>query len=175
METSGEEPSEIQRGVSGHVDGRALGPTIDRLIASTTGDVALEDALELVIQSSHELFALAGTGLMIFDDLDVLGYVAAGDARAHLLEKVQEQAAQGPCVDAAVYGHIVESEDASGDERWPELARGLRGQGVRGVLGVPVRLSATVVGSLNVYSEDQHAWDVSRRGSHAELRIATAQ
>ena len=102
---------------------------------------------------------------MIFDDLDVLRYVAASDERARVLEEVQEHVAQGPCVDAAIYGRIVESADVASDERWPELARGMKGQGVGGVLGVPIRLSAATVGSLNVYADCRHVWDESDRAA----------
>lgn len=157
--------SGIGHGTLGHVDGRALEQAINRLSASTTDGVGLEEALELVVRSSHELFSLAGTGVMIFDDLVVLRYVAASDERAAILEKVQEQTAQGPCVDAAVYGTIVESADVASDERWPELARGIKGQGVRGVLGIPIRLSGGTVGSLNVYSDSRYGWDASDRAA----------
>src|SRR5205814_4588825 len=111
-----------------------------------TGDVDIENALAAVIQSSHEVFGLAGTGVMIFDELDVLRYVAASDERARVLEKAQEQTGEGPCVDAAVYARVVESVDVSADERWPELARKLHGQRVRAVLGVPIRVHARTVG-----------------------------
>ena len=150
-------------GSSVHVNGQALAQAISRLSASTTEGVRLEDALELFVQSSHALFRLAGTGVMIFDELDVLRYVASNDERARVLEEVQERAAQGPCVDTAVYGRIVESADITSDARWPELAVAMKGQGVRGVLGVPIRLSGTTVGSLNVYCESRHAWDASDR------------
>jgi GAF domain-containing protein len=162
---NGDPPSGSEHGNSGHVDGQALEATISRLSTLTTDGVGLKEALELVVQSSHELFRLAGTGVMIFDDLDVLRYVAASDERARVLEEVQEHAAEGPCVDAAVYGTIVETADIASDERWPELARGMKGQGVGGVLGVPIRLSAATVGSLNVYAESRHAWDASERAA----------
>ena len=132
-----------------------LEAAIDRLGASTADrwGIELEDALELVVQSSHELFKVAGSGVMIFDDLDVLRYVAASDRRARVLEKLQEQTAEGPCVDAAVYATIVESADVLSDTRWPELSIRLTGQGVSGVLGVPLRINGATVGSLNVYTE----------------------
>jgi hypothetical protein len=162
---SGEQPSHSEQGPVDHVSGQMLEAAIDRLGASTADrwGIELEDALELVVQSSHDLFKLAGSGVMIFDDLDVLRYVAASDQRARVLEKLQEQTAEGPCVDAAVYGTIVESVDVVSDPRWPELATRLTGQGVSGVLGVPLRINGATVGSLNVYTETRHAWDVSER------------
>ena len=163
MAESGEQSSNMEREPLDHVSGQMLEAAIDRLGAATADNIGLEDALELVVQSSHALFNLAGAGVMIFDDLDVLRYVAASDKRARVLEKAQEQTAQGPCVDAAVYGVIVESADVVTDPRWPELATRLDGQGVNGVLGVPLRITSAVVGSLNVYAESRHVWDGSER------------
>src|SRR5439155_11234281 len=108
---SNEGPSASERGPSSHVDAEALRLAIDRLVALATGDVDIENALAAVIQSSHEVFGLAGTGVMIFDELDVLRYVAASDERARGLEKAQEQTGEGPCVDAAVYARVGESVD----------------------------------------------------------------
>jgi GAF domain-containing protein len=159
----GEQPSNIEPEPLDHVSGELLEAAIDRLGASTADNVGLEDALALVVQSSHELFNLAGSGVMVFDDLDVLRYVAASDKRARVLEKAQEQTAEGPCVDAAVYGVVVESADVVSDLRWPELAARLKGEGVSGVLGVPLRITGVTVGSLNVYAESRHAWDGSER------------
>lgn len=165
MVESGGQPFGVEPGSSGHVDGQVLEQTITRLSASMTDGLGLEDALGLVVQSSHELFKLAGAGVMTFDDLEVLRYVAASDARARVLEEVQEHAGEGPCVDAAVYGVIVESPDVTSDERWPELAGGMKDRGVRGVLGVPIRLSGGTVGSLNVYAESRYVWDASDRAA----------
>jgi transcriptional regulator with GAF, ATPase, and Fis domain len=165
MAESGEQPSNVEREPLDHVSGQMLEAAIDRLGAATADNIALEDALELVVQSSHELFNLAGCGVMIFDDLHVLRYVAASDQRTGVLEKAQEQTAEGPCVDAAVYGIIVESSEVVSDSRWPELASRLQGQGVSGVLGVPLRITDATVGSLNVYAEGRHVWDNSERAA----------
>ncbi len=148
---------------SGHVRAGVLQQAIDRLTGSAIADLPVDDALQLIIESSHAVFGLAGTGLMLLDDLDVLRYVASSDERARVLETVQEQTGEGPCVDSAVYARIVETEDATVDSRWPKLARALTGCGVSGVLGVPIRLNARTVGSLNAYSEKAHAWDESDR------------
>ena len=148
---------------SDHVNGQRLEDAIKRLGAETADGLGLDDALELVVRSSHEVFQLAGAGVMIFDDLDVLRYVAASDERARVLEDVQEQTAEGPCVDAAVYGTTVESTDVASDTRWPEMATRMRGRGVSGVLGVPLRTTGATVGSLNVYTDSRHEWDASER------------
>jgi GAF domain-containing protein len=150
---------------SDHVNGQLLEEAINRLGAETAEGVGLEDALELVVRSSHDVFRLAGAGVMIFDDLDVLRYVAATDERARILEEVQEQTAEGPCVDAAVYGTTVESTDVVSDTRWPALATRMSGRGVSGVLGVPLRISGAKVGSLNVYTDSRHEWDASERAA----------
>ena len=53
MAESGEQPSNIEREPLDHVSGQMLEAAIDRLGAATADNIGLEDALELVVQSSH--------------------------------------------------------------------------------------------------------------------------
>jgi GAF domain-containing protein len=51
--------------------------------------------------------------------------------------------------------------DVTIDERWPEIHDRLTEAGVRAVLGLPIAVAHTTVGSLNVYRPEPYEWDDS--------------
>jgi GAF domain-containing protein len=66
---------------------------------------------------------------------------------------------QGPCTEAFVNNtSAVASTYVTAEERWPDLAVALRPHRVRAVLGLPVRLGAVTVGTLDVYYDRPHVW-----------------
>jgi GAF domain-containing protein len=122
---------------------------------------SLQAALAQVCDLARKVFGVDGAGMMVIDDGAVLRYVAATDDAGRALERAQEDAGEGPCVEALVHDVLVVSSDVQADERWPIVAERLRGQAVRAVLGVPSHVAGTAVGSLNVYRSHAHDWDDS--------------
>lgn len=91
----------------------------------------------------------------------MLRYAASTDAGARLLESVQETTGHGPCVQSLVDNAPVSVRDIAEDERWPDLAPVLVPSGIRSILGFPVRLAGSAIGSLNVYRATPYDWDES--------------
>jgi GAF domain-containing protein len=144
-------------------------PNIDRaVLQSALGKVAtfsptrpLEDTLGDVVDAAASVFAVSGTGLMFIDDTDALRHVASSDEASRVLEEAQEELGLGPCVDSLVLDTLIATTDIANDPRWPGLAAKVVPAGVRSVLGVPVRVGAGAVGSLDAYSDTPHDWDES--------------
>jgi GAF domain-containing protein len=139
------------------VDANALNTSL-RGIAEKRGH-PLRDSLQQVIDACVQVFAVTGSGLMIADDQSVLRYAVATDGPGRALEDIQLETGEGPCVQTFVTDDVVVTEDLAVDERWPRVAERVGPLGVRGMLGVPVRLSGIVVGSLDVYRDEPHQWD----------------
>lgn len=97
-----------------------------------------------------------------------------------MLEQTESATGQGVCTTAFVDNHVVASRDVCADERWPALATAMAGHGVHAVLGVPVRMGAIPVGTLDVYRDHPHDWDESERralgryGDIVELALTEA-
>jgi GAF domain-containing protein len=127
-------------------------------LAAKTDSVPFNDALQQAVDAAATLYPVAGSGVMLADGEHVLHYVAASDGHGRDLERIQELTGSGPCVDALVQGQIVQTTDASADERWPEIHATLRNTAVRAVLGLPIHLGGTVVGSLDVYRSTPEPW-----------------
>jgi GAF domain-containing protein len=145
--------------VTTHVDLAALGDVLGRLRSGTADGVG--PALRNVCTAAVDLFAVEGAGLLVVDDDDVLRSIAASDREASALEHAHERTGEGPCVDAITTDAVVQTGDVQRDARWPALASALRGSSIRAVLGVPVHVGGSAVGSLNVYRYDAYDWDES--------------
>ena len=122
-----------------------------------------EDTAELLQQAvtaTTELPDVSGAGLMLLDAEHALRYVAvSSDEPGRILEHSQEQAGEGPCIEALVRDQAVGTADLLADPRWPRLATLLASSPVRAVLGAPTHLGGSAVGTLNVYADHPHDWD----------------
>jgi GAF domain-containing protein len=143
------------------VDADLLDAILARVTSQGPVSATAAEGVELLIAAATEMFGVKGVGILLADEGQALRNVASTDAAAEALENAQERTGEGPCVDAYVEGRTIETADLREDRRWPELARDLADDGVRAVLGVPIRLSGSPIGTLNAYSHEPHGWDAS--------------
>lgn len=147
-----------------HIQQAALDNAVAQLrrVQSESG-VSLATAMEQLIDAVISMFGLTGAGLMLVDDDQLVRSVLATDDLGWRLDHAQEQAREGPCVEAVVYGELVATENVVTDHRWSTLGALLEDSPIRGVLGVPIRLAGATVGALNVHVDRPHTWDDSDR------------
>ena len=141
------------------IDRDALAMSVARLEGVDPVDTGLDAALELAVAETDELFEVDGAGLMLVDADGVLRSTTASDRPGGMLESLQEQFGEGPCVDAFLKDGPVLADDLGADPRWPSVGPLAAGDGVRAVLGVPIDLREGPVGTLNVYAAQPHRWD----------------
>ncbi|MEQ1787056.1 MAG: GAF and ANTAR domain-containing protein [Acidimicrobiales bacterium] len=140
----------------------------------------LRSAVQAVVDATSTVFGADGGGVMLLDDQQALHYVGATDGRAAAMEAAQEETGEGPCVDSLVNDETVSTEDLREDPRWPELRRQIGELGVRAILGVPLHVGPTAVGSLNVYRFTPGPWSpgdveaIAAFGRVVEELLATA-
>lgn len=162
------------------INPEALTSSLHRLAQRTNAPTTVLAALDDVTHACVALFGVTGSGIMIADEQNVTRYVAATDGPGRLLETLESETAQGPCTEAFVHNRVCATSDVVADARWPDLAEGLSASGVHAVLGVPVRLGAVPVGTLDVYLDQPHDWDdsvcdaLSRYGDVVETTLAAA-
>jgi len=123
----------------------------------------LRRSLEEVVGACVEVFGVTGSGLMLSDDRSVLRYAVATDGPARALEEVQLDSGDGPCVQAFVRDTLVVTADLAADERWPAVAERVGPLGIHGMIGVPVHLGGVPVGSLDVYLDRPHHWELAEQ------------
>src|SRR5580704_12774329 len=142
-----------------HIDEEALRSSLQRL-RQAAFDADVVAVLKRTANAVDEVFGYSGAGLMFITESGQLAYVAASDEGGRQLEEAQAAAGQGPCYDSYVYAREIVSNDLRADDRWPELTAQLPAQ-VRAVAGIPLLLSGSPVGTLNVYRDQPAQWDDS--------------
>jgi GAF domain-containing protein len=73
------------------------------------------------------------------------------------LDETQYERGYGPCLEAAVGGHVTEIADTRAEDRWPEYVPVLLARGALSALAAPVP-AAHLSGGLNVYARTARAF-----------------
>lgn len=115
-------------------------------------DYDVADLLHRLAGYCVTLLGAAASGLLLSDQRGSLQVVAASDERTRLLELLQLQADEGPCLEAYRTGVPVHVDDlASAAERWPVFVPEALAEGYRSVQAIPLRLRRQVIGALNLF------------------------
>ncbi|GAB3254755.1 GAF and ANTAR domain-containing protein [Nocardioides dilutus] len=95
----------------------------------------------------------SAVGLMLADHEGELRFMAASDESVEMLELLQLQTREGPCLDCYVSGEPVVDADLSGaGDRWPVFAAASLEAGYVAVHAFPMKLRDSVIGSINAFS-----------------------
>lgn len=134
------------------MDGRLV-DTFVELADTLTDDFDVIDFLHLLAARSVELLPVDAAGLLVVDNQGQLRLVASSSEQVRLLELVEHQYDEGPCLDAFRLRHAVTVADLNCDaETWPSFATTAIDQGFRAVHAFPMCLRSEVIGALNLFS-----------------------
>jgi GAF domain-containing protein len=76
-----------------------------------------------------------------------------------LLDEIQQQHQQGPCLSAAREHHVIRIDDMQLETRWPAYCRHARETPIRSVMSFQLFADHNEMGALNFYAEQPHAFD----------------
>jgi GAF domain-containing protein len=139
-----------------------------RLFVRTTSELArrllapydVAAALNELAERLTEVLALAGSGVTVADEDDVLRAVTAVPRLLAPVESYQEEHQAGPCYDAFATGRRLLVEDLSTESgRWPGYYRVAAGLGLGAVAAFPLQLGDRVFGAVNLYSAGPRRWE----------------
>jgi GAF domain-containing protein len=154
----------------------------DQLVARTVAELrAMPDAEDLmarlgrVVEATRTVVGVDGTGLTLTSEDGQPRWVAVSDAAMQLLEEVQHDFGEGPCLAAFADDRVVAVQDLRSELVWDRIAVVVRQLQVRGVLSVPVRLADQPVGTLNVYASQPRAWSPAEVQALGAFAIVTAE
>jgi diguanylate cyclase (GGDEF)-like protein len=150
----------------------------------TTVARALLDEPEMT-QSLQRLVEVAATNLgpQIYASVSLMhqrgpAYTAAtSDERALRADQLQYELGEGPCLEAIGEQDTISVEDLTADARHPGWSRRAAEEtGIRSALSLPLGTggSAGNLGSLNLYSPRQHAFDAETRAAGLALAAQAA-
>ena len=98
-----------------------------------------------------------------------------------LVDAVQEEVGEGPCLSAVFEQQTVRVPDMSTERRWPRFAARAAALGAASMLSFQLFVERDNLGALNLYSRRPHAFDEESEhvgllfASHAAVAFAQAQ
>ena len=120
---------------------------------------AVADVLFRLTDHVTDVLGVTGAGVSLGDDDRHLRFITASNETITEIERVQELAQHGACVEAYQTGVIVQSNDLSTESRWTELVPDALRLGLRSVAAIPMRFNDdNSIGSLNIYDMKRRAW-----------------
>lgn len=129
-----------------------LTETFVELADSLVDRFDIVDLLTLLTERSVEIFDVDAAGLLMSDTRGELRLMAATSEAIQLVELMQLQADQGPCLDCFRAGAPVLVADlGEAADRWPRFAPEAMDAGFRAVHALPLRLRGKVLGALNLF------------------------
>jgi len=147
-----------------HVKNAELQPTLEAIVSTTVSMLSPARYAGLIILSRGELIPRASTG-----------------EPPLLLDRLQQQLGDGPCIDAATHQSVFRIEDTRQDERWPEFSAEAARLNVRSLLCVPLWVDERSLGALSLYADqvaaftDLHERVTTLLATFAALALAEAQ
>ncbi len=132
-------------------------------------DFDVVELMDSLVSACVELLNTTAAALMIPDPRGRLQIVASSSEEARLLELLQLQNDEGPCLDCIRNAAPVSVDDIpSAHARWPRFADAANQLGFSSVHAVPMRLRNETIGGLNLFRAEGPAL------SPDEQRIAQA-
>ena len=138
----------------------------DRILRQLSGDTPREGETKRLCEVCMEITAVTGAGIMLMAGEVPQGSVCTTNEVSALVEQLQFELGEGPCVDAHHQGRPVLEPDLAAPKitRWLAFTGPAVAAGVRAVFGFPLHVGAVRLGALNLYcdrpgslSAEQHA------------------
>ncbi len=137
-----------------------------RILALLSGGTSAELESARLCAVCAEATGVSGAGIMLMSGEVPRGSVCTSDEVSALLEQLQFELGEGPCVDAYHQDRPVFEPDlaAPGTARWLAFTAPAVEAGVGAIFGFPLQVGAVRLGALNLYcdrpgplTDDQHA------------------
>ncbi|MHA7276318.1 GAF domain-containing protein [Arthrobacter sp. Hz1] len=120
--------------------------------------VAGYDVLDLfhtLVEETVSLLDAAAVGLLLADPQGELQVVASTSEESQLVEILQLQAGEGPCVECFETGVAVAIDNIDALEgRWPGFQAAALSQGFHSVHAVPLRVHGRTIGAMGLFGRD---------------------
>jgi GAF domain-containing protein len=129
-----------------------LAKTFVELADTLVADFDAVELLTLLADRCVEVLDVGAAGLMLAAPDGDLRLMASSSEAMRVLELIELQAQEGPCLDCYRTGEPVVNQDlAAVNLRWPRFAPEALAAGFHSVHALPMRLRGTVIGALNLF------------------------
>ncbi|GAA2593241.1 GAF and ANTAR domain-containing protein [Dactylosporangium fulvum] len=142
------------------VSERHLATIFVEVADTLVGGFDLIEFMQMLADRVAGLVENATVGLLLADEQNRLRFMAASDETTTLLELLQLQWRDGPCLDAFRTAEpVVNADLGTAGARWPRFAPYATAAGFRSVHAFPLRLRNDVIGAMGVFGTGSTAFD----------------
>jgi GAF domain-containing protein len=141
----------------------------------------LQPTLEAIVSTATRMLSPAlHAGLTVFSRGEFTPRASTGEVPL-LLDRLQQELGDGPCISAARDQTIFRIEDTGRNERWPQFSAEAARLNVRSMLCVPLWIDERSLGALSLYASqvaaftDLHERVTTLLATFAALALAEAQ
>jgi GAF domain-containing protein len=141
----------------------------------------LQPTLEAIVSTATRMLSPARyAGLTVFSGGKFTPLACSGETPL-VLDRLQQELGDGPCIDAAKDQSICRIQDTGRDERWPQFSAEAMRLNVRSMLCVPLWIDERSLGALSLYASqvsaftDPHERVTTLLATFAALALAEAQ
>ena len=152
-----------------------LARTLVDLTDTLVADFDVVELLTLLADRCVDLLDVAAAGLMLVAPEGDLRVMASSSEAMRILELLELQSQEGPCMDCYRSGLAIVNQELAGSfERWPTFAPAAHRAGFRSVHALPMRLRGAVIGALNLFhTETGHMSPADIDAAQALADVAT--
>lgn len=132
-------------------------------------------AADRLCRACVELLDVDGAAISLVTAGATHGTFGSSNALSRRLDEYQFTFGEGPCLDSVRNSSAVHVPDlgATGEARWPAYSGAVLGEGVHAVYALPVSVSTTVVGVLDLFRSDPRELDgTNLAGSYLAAELA---
>ena len=112
------------------------------------------DVVELFLRISQravDVLPVDACGILMRDNGGALRAVGSSSAAAELLDLLQIQDAEGPCLECVATGVAIDVDVTEATARWPRFAAQLAAEGFTAVHAAPIVTGGRALGALNLF------------------------
>ncbi|MDQ3627698.1 MAG: EAL domain-containing protein [Actinomycetota bacterium] len=134
----------------------------------------IQEILDHLVGRIVDVLPVTGAGVMLMGPADELHFVAASDAAILEIEALQNELAEGPCLEAYRFGEAVAVPDLDVDQRFPRFSERAREAGLAAVFTFPMSLDGHRFGALDLYRDRAGGLDAAEMAAAQVLTDVAA-
>jgi diguanylate cyclase (GGDEF)-like protein len=134
------------------VDQERLSAVLVEFARTLVHDFSIQDMLDRLARRVLEVIPTDGAGVLLLDEQARLHFVSATDERILVIEQLQLELGEGPCILSYESGEAVMTPDLSQEKRFERFAARAVQEGLGSVYSFPLRIDGRRLGALDFYS-----------------------
>jgi GAF domain-containing protein len=159
-----------------------LAETFAAVARALRAEQSLEATLEKIVELAVKTVAGCDHAGVSLVERGRVRSPAASDHIPGLVDTLQHETGEGPCLDAIREHEVFQTDDLLNEDRWPNFARrAAEKSGISSILAYRLFIEGDTMGALNLYSRQKRAFDVEDRAvgsifaAHASVALFAAR